>query len=183
MKTTIAILLLTAAAATAAQTGTLLNPKRFTANEVRQEGDVTHLHGNAVVRWGTATLFSEDIEYRAGHSDFPTRGDSRLDVLNVKPNPGFKDIPMSPKLFSADEIRQEGDLAIFHGQVRITVTGAFRIQASDAVLNTATGSIAVKGDAIFILLKRAGCTTDLWTGKSSPPCGPSDDLGPLTLPR
>jgi hypothetical protein len=136
-----------------------------------------------VVRWGTATLFSEDIEYHRGHSDIPTRGDSRLDVLNVKPNPGFKDIPMSPKLFSADDIRQEGDLTIFHGQVRITVTGGFRIEAGDAVLNTVTGSIAIKGDAVFILLKRDGCTPDLWSGKSSPPCGPSDDLGPLTLPR
>ena len=183
MKSTIVMLVLIATAATAAQTGTQLNPKRFTATEMRQDGDVTHLHGNAVVRWGNATLFSEDIEHHAGHSDMKAQGDSRLEVLNVKPNPGFRDIPMSPKLFSADEMEQKGDLAIFHGQVRIAVTGAFRIEASDAVLNTATGSIAVKGDAIFILLKRAGCTTDLWTGKSSPPCGPSDDLGPLTLPR
>src|SRR5580704_15739215 len=105
MKSTIAMLLLTAAVATSAQTGSLVNPKRFTAAEVSQIGDMARLHGNAVVRWGTATLFSEDIEYHAGHSDIRTQGDSRLDVLNVKPNPGFRDIPMSPTLFSADEIR------------------------------------------------------------------------------
>ena len=113
MKSTIAMLLLTAAVATA-QTGSVVNPKRFTAAAVSQTGAVTRLHGNAVMRWGTATLFSEDLEYRAGHSDMRTHGDSRLDFVNVKPNPGFRDIPMAPKLFSADEVRQEGHLAIFN---------------------------------------------------------------------
>ena len=168
-----------------AQTGSVVNPKRFTADAISQTGDVTRLHGNAVMRWGTATLFSEDLEYRAGHSDMRTQGDSRLDFVNVKPNPGFRDIPMAPKLFSADDIRQEGHLAIFHGHVRIIVTGAFRIEADDVTVNTVTGSIAVKGDATFIILKRHGCTVDLWTGNPSPPCGSPflDDLGPLTLPR
>jgi lipopolysaccharide export system protein LptA len=186
MKSTIAMLLLTAAVA-AAQTGSQVNPKRFRAAKVSQKGDVTRLHGNAVMRWGTATLFSEDIEYQTGHSDMRVQGDSRLDVVNVKPNPGFKEIPMAPKLFSADEIRQEGNLAIFHGNVRITATGAFRIQAGDAILNTVTGSITVKGDATYIIMKRNGCTpelsTELWTGNANPPCGTSDDLGPLELPR
>jgi len=186
MKTTIAIVLLTAAVATA-QIGSQVNPKRFTAAKVSQTGDVTRLQGNAVMRWGTATLFSEDIQYQHGHSDMRTQGDSRLDVVNVKPNPGFKDIPIAPKLFNADDIRQEGDLAIFHGNVRITATGAFRIEAGDAMVNTMTGSITVKGDATYIILKRNGCTpelsTALWTGKADSPCETSDDLGPLELPR
>src|SRR4051794_18273495 len=130
MKAIIAVLTLTVAIAVA-QTGSKLNPMRFSATEVSQEGEVTRLHGNAVMQWGTATLFSEDIEYRHGHSDMRVQGDSRLDVVNVKPNPGFKDIPITPKLFSADEIRQEGNLAIFHGNVKITATGAFRIEAAD----------------------------------------------------
>jgi lipopolysaccharide export system protein LptA len=187
MKSIIAMLFLTAAVATA-QTGSVVNPKRFTAAKVSQTGDVTRLHGNAVVRWGTGTLFTEDIEYQHGHSDMRTQGDSRLDVVNVKPNPGFSNIPIAPKLFSADEIRQEGNLAIFHGNVRITATGAFRIEAGDATVNTVTGSITVRGDATFIILKRNGCTTELstelWTGKVGSPCGIlSDDLGPLELPR
>ena len=186
MKSTLAMLLWIAAVATA-QTVSVVNPKRFTANEVSQKGDVTHLHGNAVVRWGTGTLTSEDIEYQHGHSDMHIKGDSQLDVVNVKPNPGFKGIPMSPKLFAADEIRQEGPLAIFHGNVRMTATGAFRIQATDAMLNTLTGTITVKGDATYIILKRNGCTDGLtvefWTGNVGSPCGVADDLGPLDLAR
>ena len=107
MKSIIAMLLLTGTVATA-QTGSVVNPKRFTAVVMSQTGDVTRLHGNAVMRWGTGTLFSEDMEYQHGHSDMKVRGDSHLDVVNVKPNLGFKDMPMLPKLFSADEIRQEG---------------------------------------------------------------------------
>jgi len=186
MKTTIAIVLLTAAVATA-QIGSQVNPKRFTAAKVSQTGDVTRLQGNAVMRWGTATLFSEDIQYQHGHSDMKIQGDSRLDVVNVKPNPGFKDIPIASKLFSADDIRQEGNLAIFHGNVRISATGAFRIEADDAVVNTLTGSITVKGDATYIIMKRNGCTSELstalWTGKADAPCASSDDLGPLELRR
>ena len=182
MKSTIAMLLLTAGVATA-QTGSVVNPMRFTATAVSQTGAVTRLQGNAVMRWGNATLFSEDIEYQAGHSDMKVRGDSRLDVVNVKPNLGFKDIPMAPKLFSADEIRQEGHLAKFHGNVRIIATGAFRIEAGDVTVNTVTGSVTVKGDATYIIMKRNGCTTDLWTGTASPPCGSFDDLGPLQVPR
>jgi lipopolysaccharide export system protein LptA len=185
MKSIIAILLLTAVVATAAKTGTLADSMR--ADETSQQGDVTRLHGNAVVRWGTGTLFSEDIEYQHGHSDMRIRGDSRLDVVNAKPNPGFKDKPMSPKLFSADEIRQEGQVAVFHGNVRIEATGAFRIQARDATVNTVTGTITVKGDAIYIRLKRyactAGLTADFWTGSVGAPCGTSDELGPLEVPR
>ena len=185
MKSTIAMLLLTAAVATA-QTGSVVNPMRFTAVEISQTGDVTRLHGNAVMRWGTGTLFAEDIEYQHGHSDMRIRGDSRLDVANVKPNPGFKEVPMSPNLFSADEIRQEGHLAIFHGNVKITATGAFRIVASDATVNTLTGSITVKGDATYIIMKRNGCsaglTIEFWSGSVGAPCGgPPDDLGPLEL--
>jgi hypothetical protein len=185
MKSIIAILLLTAAAASAAQTGSLVNPnrvnpKRFTASEISQTGDITRLHGNAMVRWGSATLFSDDLEYQSGHSDMRTRGDSRLDIFNVKPNPGFKDIPVSAKLFSADEIRHEGNRAIFHGHVDITATGSFRIMASDATINTITGSIMVKGDATIIILKRWGSVTDLWTGAPSPQWQlTDDDLGPL----
>jgi lipopolysaccharide export system protein LptA len=182
MKSKIAMLLLTAAVATA-QTGSVVNPRRFAAAAVSQTGDVTRLHGNAVMRWGNATLFSEDIEYRGGNSGMRTQGDSRLDVVNVKPNPGFRDIPIEPKLFSADEIRQEGHLAIFHGHVRITATGAFRIEAGDAMVNTVTGSITVKGDATYTILKRYGCTVDLWTGNASSICGSFDDLGPLETPR
>ena len=180
MKSTIAMLLLTAIAA-AAQTRSVVNPRVFSAAAISQTGNVTRLQGNAVMRWGTATLFSEDIEYRDGHSDMRIQGDSRLEVVNVKPNPGFRDIPMSPKLFSADEIRHEGDLAIFHGHVRIVATGAFRIDADDAIVNTVTGTITVKGDATYIILKRSGCAVDLWTGNSSPPCGTSADLIPFTL--
>jgi lipopolysaccharide export system protein LptA len=182
MKSTIAMLLLAAAVATA-QTGSVVNPMRFTAASVDQAGAVTRLHGNAVMRWGNATLFSEDIEYHAGHSDMKIRGDSRLDVVNVKPNPGFKDIPIAPKLFSADEIRQEGHLAKFYGHVKIIATGAFQIEAGDVTVNTVTGSITVKGDATYIIMKRNGCTTDLWTGNANPPCGSFDDLGPLQVPR
>jgi len=186
MKSTIAMLLLTAAVATA-QSRSVVNPKRFTAVAVSQTGDVTRLHGNAVMRWGAGTLFSDDIEYQHGHSDMRIQGDSHLDVVNVKPNPGFQEIPMSPKLFSADEIRQEGHLAIFHGNVRITATGAFRIEAGDAMVNTVTGTITVKGDATYIILKRNGCTAGLtiefWTGNVGSPCGTPDDLGPLELPR
>ena len=186
MKSTVAMLLLTAAVATA-QTGSQVNPKRFTAAAVSQTGNVTRLHGNAVMRWGTGTLFAQDIEYQHGHSDMRVQGDSRLDVVNVKPNPGFKDIPMMPKLFSADEIRQEGHLAIFHGNVKITATGAFRIWADDATVNTVTGSITVKGDATYIIMKRNGCaaglSTELWTGNVGSPCETSDDLGPLELRR
>ena len=186
MKAKIAMLLLAASAATA-QTESQVNPRRFTATTVSQTGAVTRLHGNAVMRWGTGTLFSEDITYQHGHSDMTVQGDSRLDVVNVKPNPGFKDVPLSPKLFRADEIRQEGPLAIFHGNVRITATGAFQIEAGDATLNTVTGSITVKGDATYTILKRNGCTAGLtiefWSGNASSPCGPSDDLGPLELPR
>jgi hypothetical protein len=133
------------------------------------------------MRWGSATLLAEDIEYRDGHSDMRIQGDSRLDVLNVKPNPGFRDVPMSPKIFSADEIRQEGDLAIFHGNVRIIATGGFQIHAADAVVNTLTGAITVKGDATYVIMKRNACTVDLWTGKSVPPCGTAADLVPYTL--
>jgi lipopolysaccharide export system protein LptA len=182
MKSTIAMLLLTAALATA-QTGSVVNPRIFTAAAISQTGDVTRLHGNAVMRWGTGTLFSEDLEYRAGHSNMRTKGDSRLDVVNVKPNPGFRDIPMAPRLFSADEIRQEGHLAIFHGHVRITATGAFRIEADDVTVNTVTGAITVKGDATYIIMKRNACTVDLWTGNSSPPCGTSDDFVGFGLHR
>ena|SRR5262252_1545403 len=186
MKSTIAILLLAGAVATA-QTGSVVNPKRFTAVAISQTGDVTRLHGNAVMRWGTGTLFSEDMEYQHGHSDMKIRGDSHLDVVNVKPNPGFKDMPMSPKLFSADEIRQEGQLAVFHGNVRIAATGAFQIEASDATVNTITGTIMVRGDATYIILKRNGCTagltTEFWTGSVGAPCGTPDNLGPLELPR
>jgi len=177
VKSTIAMLFLTAAVATAAQTGSQVD-SRFTADAARQSGDVTHFHGNVVMRWGTGTLFSEDIEYQHGHSDMRIHGDSRLDIANVKPNPGFKDPPMVPKLFSADEIRQEGNLTIFHGNVRIAATGAFRIEAGDAVLNTLTGSITVKGDATYIILKRNGCTagltTEFWTGKVGAPCSPGE---------
>src|SRR5437867_6346663 len=31
------------------------------------------------------SLFSDDLEYQSGHSDMRTRGDSRLDIFNVKP--------------------------------------------------------------------------------------------------
>jgi len=186
MKSKIAMLLLVASVATA-QTGSQVNPKRFTAAAISQTGDVTRIHGNAVMRWGTATLLSEDIEYQHGHSDMRVQGDSRLDIVNVKPNPGFKDIPMTPKLFSADEIRQEGDLAIFHGNVKITATGAFRIWADDATVNSVTGTITVKGDATYIIMKGNGCTaglsTELWTGNVGSPCEASDDLGPLELRR
>lgn len=180
MKSIMAMLLLTVVGAIA-QTRSVVNPRVFTAAAISQTGNVTRLQGNAVMRWGTATLFSEDIEYRDGHSDMKIQGDSRLDVVIVKPNPGFRDIPMSGKLFSADEIRQEGHLAIFHGHVRIIATGAFRIDADDAVVNTVTGTITVKGDATYIILKRSGCPVDLWTGKSIPPCGTAADLIPFTL--
>ena len=185
MKSKIAMLLLTVAAATAAQSGTWIIPKGFTADEVTQRGDMAHLHGNAVVRRERGTLFSEDIEIHKGSSDFKTRGDSRLEVMDVKPNPGFKNIPMSPELFSADEFRQEGDLAIFHGNVKMKIVAAsLRIWAADdAVLNTVTGSITVKGDATYVMLKLNGCAVDFWTGKSSSPCVRSDNLGALTLPQ
>ena len=175
MKPTIAMLLLTAAVATA-QTPSVVNLTPFSgkANSISQTGDVTRLHGNAVVQWGTGTLFSEDLEYQRGHSDMYIKGDSRLEVANVRPNPGFKDVPMSTKLFSADEIRQDGDLAIFHGNVKIAATGSFRIEASDATLNTLTGTVTVKGDSMYIILKRNGCTaglmTEFWTGNVGSPC-------------
>jgi hypothetical protein len=139
------------------------------------------------MRWGTGTLFAEDIEYERGHSDMRIRGDSHLDVVNVEPNPGFTEIPMSPKFFSADVIRQEGHLAVFHGNVKITATGAFTIWASDATVNTVTGTITVNGDSTYIILKRNGCaeglTIEFWSGNRGAPCGPADDLGPLELPR
>jgi len=185
MKSTIAMLLLIVCATTAAQTGSWTIPKGFAAVEVSQTGDMAHLHGNVVVRREKGALFSEDIEYHRGHSDFTTRGDSRLDALDVKPNPGFKNIPMSTELFSADEIRQEDDLAIFHGNVKIKIVAAsLQIWSADeALLNTVTGSITVKGGATYVMLKLNGCTVDFWTGRSSPPCRRSDELGPITLPR
>lgn len=172
MKYTIAMLLLLVGATTAAQTGAWILPTGFTADEMSQRGDMAHLRGNVVVQRGTGTLFSEDMEYQDQHSDFKVHGDSRLDVLGVKPNPGFKNIPMTPELFSADVIRQEGDRAIFHGNVKMKIVPAslVLVAADDAVLNTVTGAIAVKGDATYAMLKLNGCPVDFWTGKSGPPC-------------
>jgi hypothetical protein len=37
-----------------------LNPKRFSAAEIRQDGDVAHLHGNVVVKGGGLIIYGED---------------------------------------------------------------------------------------------------------------------------
>jgi len=167
MKSPIVLLLLIAGAVSAAQTGNWNISKEFTADEVSYKGDTAHLHGNVILRREAGAFFSQDMESHEGHSDFTVHGDSRLEVKDVKPNPGFRNVPMSKSLFSADEVRLEGDLAIFHGHVKMEIRPAtLQIwSADDAVLNTVTGSITVKGDATYIMLKRNGCSVDLWTGK------------------
>jgi hypothetical protein len=182
MKSLIALLLLIAVAASAAQTGNWNIPKEFTADDVGYKGDMAQLHGNVIFHREQGSLFSQDMEIRRGSSGIWVHGDSRVEVVDVKPNPEFRNIPLSKSLFSADEVRQEGDLAIFHGHVKMEIRPAtLAIQAADdAVLNTVTGSITVKGDATYIRMKGNGCSVDIWTGNPyHSPCRSSV----LPLPR
>jgi hypothetical protein len=61
MKTLTGLLLLAVSAAISpAADPVRLNPKRFSAAEIRQEGDVAHLHGNVVVKGGGLIIYGED---------------------------------------------------------------------------------------------------------------------------
>src|ERR1039458_7508133 len=61
MKTLTGLLLLAVSAAISpAADPVRLNPKRFSAAEIRQDGDVAHLHGNVVVKGGGLIIYGED---------------------------------------------------------------------------------------------------------------------------
>jgi lipopolysaccharide export system protein LptA len=157
------------AACVAAQTANparTLNPKRFSATEIRQDGDVAHLRGSVVVKIGSLIVSAEDADFNVRQWTLKTHGDARLAVQPVLADPEGLFPVADPRRFRADEIHEDGGIMNLHGNVVIGMPGV-RITAEDAAFDKTTATITVHGDAGMVVLKANFKLTE--------------DLGPMTV--
>jgi hypothetical protein len=142
------------------------NPERFMASDVRNDGDMTHLRGNVLMKTQSAIIHGEDADFDARRYSITIRGDSQWDILPVHyldPN----DPPITdPSRLSATEIRQDGDITRLRGNVVLHIPGMF-IYAESADFNTVARTLAVHGDSRLMFTK--------------PAVEPDDGLGPLLI--
>lgn len=148
-----------------------LNPRRFTAAQIRQEGDNVHLHGSVVMKFPSAVIHAEDAELDAHSSQIVIHGDARVEVLKVSARPDgaldqFARLPATDlRRFGAGAIGHTGTITHLSGDVGMQLP-AMIIHAEKADIDPAKALIAIRGDSRLIFLKAA--------------IEPDDQLGPWT---
>jgi hypothetical protein len=159
---------------TAAALSQTVNPLRFSASELHQEGNVTHLRGHVVMKVMSAIIYAEDADFDSHEYTITVRGDCRVDLLPVRAQPDFgidASNPHSladPRRFSASERRQEGEIMHLHGKVSMRMPGV-RIDAESADFNQTQSTLALHGDSQFVFMKAL--------------IEPDDHLGPFVQGR
>jgi hypothetical protein len=136
------------------------------ATDVRLDGDITHLHGNVLMKTQSAIIHAEDADFNPRQFSITIRGNSQWDILPVHyldPN----DPPITdPSRLSATEILQDGDITRLRGNVVMHIPGIM-VYAESADFNLATRTVAVHGDSRLAFTK--------------PRIAPDDGLGPLVV--
>jgi hypothetical protein len=159
-----------------------LNPLRFSAAEIRRDGDIWRLHGHVVVKFaGSLIVYTEDADYGScalcpalpgvapalgPQHALTTHGDARLAVQPVRAQPDLPFPVADARRFQAGEIRDEGGMMDLRGNVVMRMPGV-RIYAQDAAFDKGTATITTHGDASITLLKAL--------------IVPSDNLGPEVI--
>ncbi len=139
-----------------------ISPRRISATEIRKDGGVTHYRGNVAFRTGGLDIHGEELDYLAGEWQFRTRGGARASL--ARPVAEYVGDPLDVSRFEADGIRRDGETLTLHGNARLRLPN-WVVSAEDAVVDRASGTVSIKGDAVFVALKSYV----------------TDDLGPMFL--
>lgn len=154
--------------------GQTANPQRFSASEIRYEGDIAHLRGNVLMKIPGAIIHTDDADFDAYRYIITIHGDSRWNLLQVRSSPDFNLDSSDPRpitdpaRLSAVEIRRSSENTRLHGSVVMKMPG-MTIYAEDADFNQATTTIAIRGDSRLVFMKAR--------------VEPDDHLGPLRLEK
>ena len=127
------------------------NPQRFTASDIRVQGNTTSFHGSVLMKTPSATIVAEDADFNTREYMIYVHGDSRWELLPVRSQPDFNGDPTDirpisdPARLSASEIKKTGDVTHLRGNVVMQMPGII-IYAEDADFNEVTATVTIHGD-------------------------------------